>query len=689
MRILQLVRQVFTLCLLVAWTLFDEVLLIAGQCLRYVAGKLSSVKSAATEDQLRGIDRRCAPVRRVCIIGGGVSGLISAKILREYDAQLHVDVFEQSEDLGGLWRQRRRAHHHGVQSAGDADESEEEWQKWNAGEETNADDPLPSREDPFHNASACYDSLTTNTSRDIMCFSDFPMPAHFPLHLTHRQVLAYLEAFVDHFQLRSMMHFCSHVTSVRRLPSTCHCLPSTAPTSTCTSTSTPATRTSTFTTTTTTTTTTCTRPSSPAPISAGAPSHTSRSTCTPSTPTPSTCTSTPTSTSTSASTSTPSTRSARWRVTIRQKGASSPLQRDYDAVLIANGHYTRPHLPAVPGLARFRGRVLHSQEYACPNSFRGKRVLVVGMGPSGAEIAAELSAVADDTLVVTRTPVRLLPKVVAGLPVDCYRTRALRLLARLPAWLRATPLLVDRVRVAFERVARRCSALGLPPLDPCTPPFAVKSAISSEMFTALERGQVRVRVQCLQRVEERRVLFRDGTSYEADVIIFCTGYRIEFPFLEPHKEEGSEEGARARASAGAEELRQPLLPVEEGRVRHLYRHLFYTGDPTLAVMGLPRSVIPFPLVELQARWVAGYLCGDLTLPSRRAMEQECTLAERRLGERHCGVHLLHKEDHVSYCDMLAGEARVRPTLLTHPHLATQLLFGPLHPAQYRLRTPWR
>lgn len=67
----------------------------------------------------------------------------------------------------------------------------------------------------------------------------------------------------------------------------------------------------------------------------------------------------------------------------------------YDAVMVCNGHYSDPFIPYIKGRENFKGKQWHSHDYREPSSFIGKKVLIVGGGPSGVDIAAQVLDVAD------------------------------------------------------------------------------------------------------------------------------------------------------------------------------------------------------------------------------------------------------------------------------------------------------
>jgi dimethylaniline monooxygenase (N-oxide forming) len=108
---------------------------------------------------------------QVCIIGAGSSGIAAAKIMHEQG--IPFDCFEKGSGIGGNWRYRND-----------------------------------------NNMSSAYKSLHINTSRDKMAYSDFPMPKNYPDFPHHSQILAYFEAYVDHFKFRDKITFQTEVIDV-------------------------------------------------------------------------------------------------------------------------------------------------------------------------------------------------------------------------------------------------------------------------------------------------------------------------------------------------------------------------------------------------------------------------------------------------------------------------------------------
>ncbi|KAK7307795.1 hypothetical protein VNO77_41174 [Canavalia gladiata] len=101
--------------------------------------------------------------------------------------------------------------------------------------------------------------------------------------------------------------------------------------------------------------------------------------------------------------------------------------------------------------------------------------------------------------------------------------------------------------------------------------------------------------------EDGTVVFQDGNAVVADFIMHCTGYKYDFPFLETNGE----------------------VTVDDNRVGPLYKHVFPPAlAPSLSFVGLPWKVLPFPMFELQSKWIAGILSNRIALPSKEVMTED-------------------------------------------------------------------
>jgi cation diffusion facilitator CzcD-associated flavoprotein CzcO len=177
-------------------------------------------------------------------------------------------------------------------------------------------------------------------------------------------------------------------------------------------------------------------------------------------------------------------------------------------------------IPDLPGRDLFRGRVLHSTEYRRPESFRGHRVLVVGVGNSGGEIASELANAGAEVSISVRSGAAIVPLTLFGIPIQYVAA----VLWKLPRPVRrAVVSLVRRITVA-----RRGPPV-LPVLDLMT--LNGIPLIGFNLDEAVRSGRVRV-LPCITAFTSEGAHFSDGSTHSFDDVILATGYR---PALQPLK----------------------------------------------------------------------------------------------------------------------------------------------------------
>jgi hypothetical protein len=256
----------------------------------------------------------------------------------------------------------------------------------------------------------------------------------------------------------------------------------------------------------------------------------------------------------------------------------------YRGVAIANGHNWDPRWPAIPG--HFDGLTLHSSQYKTPDALSGKRVLVVGGGNSGCDIAVESAQVATRTVHSLRRGYHYVPKFLLGKPADQCGERLLRW--RLPIWLRRA-ISAALIRVAIGPPQR----YGLPKPDHRL--FETHPIINSQLPYFVGHGRIAVKPDVAELLGDR-VRFVDGTIEPIDVLVYATGFNITLPFID-----------------------KSLLHWNEGRP-DLYLNVFHPHDDTLCVAGLiqPDSG-QFGLVDHQAKLIAHFW---------RAVDNESAAAER-------------------------------------------------------------
>ena len=281
-----------------------------------------------------------------------------------------------------------------------------------------------------------------------------------------------------------------------------------------------------------------------------------------------------------------------WHVTL-----STGETRQYDALVVANGHHWDAKIPTEYG-DHFDGIQMHSHSYNSPfepHDLRGKNILVVGVGNSAMDIASEVSQrpIANKCFVSARRGVWVLPKYLNGEPADK---------AVMPAWM---PDKIGRWlgQKAIVRAIGKMENYGLPKPDHKV--LTAHPSVSGEFLTRLGCGDISVKPG-LRKLDGDGVVFEDGTREAIDTIIWATGYRIRFPFL----------------NQNALAVENNKFPLYHRMIKPGWRNLFFVG----LAQPLPTLV---NLAEQQSKFIAAVLSGRLELPDDAAMEAQIIKDEQK------------------------------------------------------------
>lgn len=307
----------------------------------------------------------------VCIIGAGPGGLCMARALKRQG--LSYEQFERHSDVGGVW---------------------------------DLDNP----------GTPMYESAHFISSRDLSGFLDFPMPKHFPDYPSNRQILEYVRAFAQAFDLYGPIRFNTGVEQVFKR------------------------------------------------------------------------------------------EDGRWLVTL-----AGGEQRCYRAVVCATGCNWDPNMPAIEG--QFTGEIRHSVTFRKADEFKGKRVMIVGAGNSGADIACDAATHADKAFISLRRGYHFIPKHLFGLPADEVSEKG----PQLPIWL-VRPLFSLILRVLNGDVTR----FGLPKPDHKL--FESHPLMNTQLLHYLQHGDIQARPD-VSHYDGNEVVFKDGRRETLDLVIYATGYK--------------------------------------------------------------------------------------------------------------------------------------------------------------------
>jgi putative flavoprotein involved in K+ transport len=246
-------------------------------------------------------------------------------------------------------------------------------------------------------------------------------------------------------------------------------------------------------------------------------------------------------------------------------------------VVIATGMFGKPLLPAIPEIECYRGLTLHASAYKNGREYTGKRVLIVGLGNTGAEIAADLVEQGAEVAVSIRSTPPIVPRDFLATPVQLFGI----MLSRVP------PSISDRIGTTLARVALGdLTRYGLQ--KPAWLPFSARRipVIDVGFVRALKRRQVVLR-SLIERFSEDGVIFADGRAETFDVVIFATGYRtglettLDVPGLldgvgYPKFASGEKTPAPGLYFMGFIESHRGLLFEIDIATRHLARTIAYT-----------------------------------------------------------------------------------------------------------------
>ena len=341
----------------------------------------------------------------------------------------------------------------------------------------------------------------------------------------------------------------------------------------------------------------------------------------------------------------------QWALTLRN-GDGTEQRASYDAVSICTGHFWQPKTVAFPGLDGFQGEQLHSADYHAADIFRGKRVLVIGNGVSGMDIAVDALKQAAQVTVSLRSKKMIIPRMFGFTPNDCSISSFKRLLID----RQTVAEIMDEWRGSIPKYVGNLEKSGL------LPTFPVKESVllvNDDFVKEVCEGRIQIKPE-ISRFSATGCHFKDGDQapVDVDIVVHCTGY---------------------------EHPRYAFFP--EIDTAELYRHQFHPDYANLAFMGGKHaSLSVLPTLELRARWFASVLAGDSSLPDAATMRRDIA-ADQRRQQRH--NHLFPSIDSSRQNMWLAEQIGAFPDPVKDWRRYWQLLNLPALPAVYRLQGPHR
>lgn len=259
----------------------------------------------------------------------------------------------------------------------------------------------------------------------------------------------------------------------------------------------------------------------------------------------------------------------QWEITVEQNGQRS--SHLYKGLIIANGMLAQPNYPKFKG--EFTGEIWHSSQYKNAAIFEGKRVLIIGAGNSGCDIAVDAAHRSPKVDVSVRRGYYFVPKYIMGKPSDTLGGKW-RLPRPLQQWIGGKLL---------KWVVGDLQHFGFPAPDHKV--YESRPVMNTLILQHIGQGDINIRGD-IKQFEGQTVHFKDGQKEEYDILMLATGYKLDYPFIDKKE-----------------------LNWQE-RAPKLYLNMFHPQYDNLFVLGMVEAVgLGWEGRAEQARLVANFIAG--------------------------------------------------------------------------------
>lgn len=299
----------------------------------------------------------------------------------------------------------------------------------------------------------------------------------------------------------------------------------------------------------------------------------------------------------------------QWRVSVA--GRDPQL---YDGVICANGTNWYPNQPQYPGV--FSGEVIHAVNYRESSAFKNKRVLVVGAGNSGCDIACDAAANAEQAWISVRRGYYFIPKHVLGEPADVFDQKS----SFLPGFI-TRPI----SQFLLGRLVGDLSQWGMSKPDHKL--YETHPIINDQLVHYLRHGDIQGKPD-IERFEGREVVFKDGSRETVDVVVYATGYQWSIPYVD-----------------------KSFFSWKGGRP-DLFLNLFNPDHPTLFALGfMETNGGAYKLFDQMANLIASHILDQQNNPTKAQQFQRLMRTERL--DMSDGVKFLATDRNATYVNIKA------------------------------------
>jgi len=303
-----------------------------------------------------------------------------------------------------------------------------------------------------------------------------------------------------------------------------------------------------------------------------------------------------------------------WSVTVRGE------TRLYRSVVCASGMHWTPNRPEIPGT--FNGLQRHSIEYRSPEEFKNQRVLIVGAGNSGCDIATEAARSATRAYISMRRGYHFLPKIMFGKPADVYERENAWIPFRFRQWVFGHMLAIlqgDLTRYGLQKPRHRV--------------LESQPIVNSDILSCIAHGDLQPKPD-IERLDGSTVYFVDGSSITVDQILYATGYKAAFPYLDTEHIEWAGHGVGH------------FLTCFSRKHPNLFTPGFYEGNAAV-----------FPHLELFAATIGRYLLSQKMNTGEDVRLR--AIAQQEQGDLRGPIQMIDSPRHAAYCDWLTFRKRIR------------------------------
>ncbi len=379
-----------------------------------------------------------------------------------------------------------------------------------------------------------------------------------------------------------------------------------------------------------------------------------------------------------------------YKVVTRDK-VGNEFTKKFDAIAVCNGANQSPIIPEIKGIEEFKGKLIHSSQYKNNDIAKGKKVLCIGLGESSADITREISEVSNNCILGLRSYPYLVPRNIENSSSDAIGTRLIfrEHSGKNESLISYLILLFYSLFFGFHFFKRNklqedsFSQDEHKDMLDLNTPVEIESVKMIHSWNLLSmgkkfvtknvsfvpnvlNGKIKPNFSGIKEIKDSSVVFNDGQKYDIDMIMVCTGYGLDFSFIEGYK-------------------------LKDNNIRNLFMNSIDPNLPNCAFIGFVRPVtggIP-ACSEMAARYYSLLLSKKVSLPNnvQKRIENDKKFYKDYLKNAPDYHTVVAWKRYMETFSKLVGCEVNTIKYIFQPSLFVKLFAGGLIPHQYRLEGP--